>query len=55
VLGLEESFQGICFGHAFFKAANILHIGKYLQRLTICGNQNCLMRFIEMHNLAKKI
>jgi hypothetical protein len=20
VLGMEESFQGICFGHAFFKA-----------------------------------
>jgi hypothetical protein len=24
MLGLEESFKGSCFGHAFFKLANML-------------------------------
>jgi hypothetical protein len=54
ILGLEESFQGRCFGHAFSKACQHATIeGKSLQILTICVNQICSKRFVEMNNLAK--
>ncbi len=56
IFHLEESFQGTCFGHAFSKACQHATIkGKSLQRLTICVNQICSKRFVEMNNLTKKI
>ncbi len=54
ILGLEESFQGTCFGDAFSKVCQHATIeGKCLQRLTICVDQICSKRFVEMNNLAK--
>jgi len=56
ILGLEESFKGTCFGHAFSKACQHATIeGKSLQRFTICVDQICSKRFVKMNNLAKKI
>ncbi len=56
ILGLEEIFQGTCFGHAFSKACQHATIeGKSLQRFTICVDQICSKRFVKMNNLAKKI
>jgi len=58
MLGLEESFQGTCFGHAFSKAYQYATTEENFckdLRLMICVNQICSKRFIELHNLAKKI
>jgi hypothetical protein len=55
VLGLEESFQGTCFDHAFFKMCQYATINtKSLQRLEICIYQSCPWIFAKVHNLAKK-
>jgi hypothetical protein len=55
-LGLEESFQGYCFGHAFSKACQYAIIED-----KVCKNVKemfitfILIKFGEMHNLAKEI
>ncbi len=55
ILGLEESFQGTCFGHAFSKACRHAITKEKICKNLRYVNQICLKRFIEMHNLAKKI
>jgi len=52
VLGLNESFQGICFGHVFLRHVNMLHLMKDLQKPSIYSYQVYTMRFVEMYHLA---
>jgi hypothetical protein len=55
ILGLEESFQGNCFGHAFLKLANMLQQRrKFVDIYNMCQS-SCPKRFAKMHNVAKKI
>jgi hypothetical protein len=53
VLGLNESFQGICFAYSFFKACQYATIDE-----KVCKNhwfifiKYCVVRFVEMYHLA---
>ncbi len=52
-LGLQESFNGICFGHAFSKACQYATID--IKKSQVCFNQICTIKFAKMYNLALKI
>jgi hypothetical protein len=53
VLGLDESFQGIFFGHIFSKACQYATID--IKKSQVCFNQICTIKFAKMYNLALKI
>jgi len=55
VLGLQERFQGTCFGHALLKVCQYPTIDEFFGKDLQCVNQNYPRRFVKMHNLAKKI
>jgi hypothetical protein len=54
VLGLDESFQGICFAIPFLKHVNVLILTKSLQKSQVCFNQVYIIKFAKMYNLALK-
>jgi hypothetical protein len=55
VFGLDGSFQRTCFCHVFFlKHANMLQLVKKYLEIEICFNQIYIVKFAQMHNLAKK-
>jgi hypothetical protein len=54
IFGLDESFEGSCFGHAFPKHVNMLPLWMFLQKSQVCFNQSCKLRFVYMYNLALK-
>jgi hypothetical protein len=54
MLGLEESFQGNCFGHAFLKLANMLQQRNFFVDFYNMCQSSCPKRFAKMHNVAKK-
>jgi len=54
ILGLEESYQGTCFGHAFSKAYQYATINvKVCKDFTYVFIKN-VQRFVKVYNLAKK-
>jgi hypothetical protein len=55
MLGLEESFQGICFGHASSKACQYVTTEEKVCKDLRCVKQIYSKRFVKMHNFAKKI
>jgi hypothetical protein len=42
VLGLDEKFQGACFGHAFSKACHILLLTKKIARISSLFQSNMI-------------
>jgi hypothetical protein len=50
--GLEESFQGTCFGHVFSKACQYHNRKKSLQKFEICFYQVYTSKFAKMYHLA---
>jgi hypothetical protein len=55
VLGLNESFQGVCFGHVFSKACQYAITNNFfLQEFQICFNQIYPIKWTKMYNLTLK-
>jgi hypothetical protein len=58
VLGMEESFQGICFGHAFFKACQYRideeFFCKNLKYVSIKSTQSYLQKYITWAKKSRK-
>jgi hypothetical protein len=55
LLGLEESYQGCCFGHFFSKHVNMEQLMKNLHKVETCFHQICTIRYTKVHNLAQKV
>jgi hypothetical protein len=53
ILSLDESFQGICFGHSFFKACQNATIDeKVCKNHRFISMKYCVVKFAKMYHLA---
>jgi hypothetical protein len=52
VLGLDESFQGICFGHPFVKACHCVNINEKFSKISSLFQSSLIVKVVEIYNLT---